>query len=414
MLLDYFRSYQTLTRISEGPAGPFIEGFLTELEGSGFSRIAIRAHIGSAAHLCHWVSSKNIAISDLNDLIVARFIKHLPRCHCYPHHGKYINSARASGRLFQVYLCKIGITPPPQKKPETTEIAIVNTFRDWMKQNRGVTNQTLNGYSPIITTLVKSIGNDLSRLDSHALRTFVLDYAENHHMKSLSGITTALRSFLRYLIAEAKCPIGLDAALPAVASWKLSSLPRHLPASDIERVIAVCDPSSPAGLRNRAIILLLARLGLRGDDIVHLRISDIDWQKANIRLSGKGRREVLLPLTQEVGDALLAYLTNGRPAIDSDYVFIRLIAPLGPFSNSGLVTKVVKRAMHRAGIVANFSGAHVMRHSAATRMLQQGISLQDISAILRHCSIETTVQYAKVDMDLLRLVAQPWPEVVPC
>jgi integrase/recombinase XerD len=233
-------------------------------------------------------------------------------------------------------------------------------------------------------------------------------------LKNLGGITTALRSYLRYLIAEGMCVTGLEAALPAVAAWRLSSLPRYLPASDVERVIAVCDPATPSGLRNRAIILLLARLGLRGDDVVHLRISDIDWQKANICLSGKGRREVLLPLTQEVGDAVFAYLTKGRPAVNSDYVFIRSIAPLRPFSHTGLVTKVVKRAMHRAGVVANFSGAHVLRHSAATRMLQQGISLQDISAILRHRSIETTVQYAKVDIDLLRLVAQPWPEVTLC
>jgi site-specific recombinase XerD len=415
MLSDYFRSLQTLDQLHNGPVGPFIERFAAELEASGFSRITIRAHIGVSGHLCHWTHARNIAISDLDDLIGARFTKHLPHCRCRPRQGKYINSAGAGERLFRAYLCRIGITAPaPHKKSETAEMAIINAFCDWMKQNRGVTNGTLHGYRPIIISLLESIGGDPSRIDSPALRAFVLDYAESHHLKNLGGITTALRSFLRYLIAEGRCATGLEAALPAVAAWRLSSLPRYLPASDVERVIAVCDPTTPSGLRNRAIILLLARLGLRGDDVVHLRISDIDWQKANICLSGKGRREVLLPLTQEVGDAIFAYITKGRPAVNSDYVFIRSIAPLRPFSHTGLVTKVVKRAMHRAGVVANFSGAHVLRHSAATQMLRQGISLQDISAILRHRSIETTVQYAKVDIDLLRLVAQPWPEVTLC
>jgi integrase/recombinase XerD len=415
MLSDYFRSLQTLDQLHNGPVGPFIEGFATELEASGFSRVTIRAHIGVSGHLCHWIRARNIAISDLDDLIGARFIKHLPHCHCRPRQGMHINSAGASEKLFRAYLCRIGITAPsPHKKSETAEMALVNAFRDWMKQNRGVTNATLNWYCPIIICLLKSIGGDPSRIDSHTLRAFVHGYAESHQLKNLSGITTALRSFLRYLIAEGRCATGLEAALPAVAAWRLSSLPRYLPPSDVERVIAVCDPLTTSGLRNRAIILLLARLGLRGDDVVRLRINDIDWQKANLCLSGKGRREVLLPLTQEVGDAIFAYLTKGRPAVNSDYVFIRSIAPLRPFSHTGLVTKVVKRAMQRAGVVANFSGAHVLRHSAATQMLQQGISLQDISAILRHRSIETTVQYAKVDIDLLRLVAQPWPEVTLC
>ncbi len=292
--------------------------------------------------------------------------------------------------------------------------ASINAFRDWMRQNRGVTERTLDNYSPVIAALLMSVGDDPSCLDPRKLRAFVLRYAERHGAGCVRNATTALRTYLRYLLAEGKCAATLDSAIPAAAAWRLSSLPRYLPAPDIERVIAACDASTAAGSRDRAIMLLLARLGLRGDDIVRLRISDIDWQKANSRLSGKGRREVLLPLTQEVGDAVLVYLERGRPAVDSDYVFIRAIAPLHPLSHTGLVTKVVARAIGRAGVVTDFPGAHVLRHSAATQMLRQGISLQDISAILRHRSIETTALYAKVDIRLLQLVAQPWPEVTSC
>lgn len=415
MLSDYFRSPQTLKRLRSGPIGPFIEGFAEELESAGYSRITIRAHLGASGHLCHWASTKNLTIVDLDDSVGERFTRHLPHCRCRPCQGKYINSAGGSERLFRRYLCLIGVIAPPiPENLETAEMGLVNAFRCWMKQNRGVTESTLDNYSPIIASLLESMGGDPSQLDTRNLRAFILRYAEHHRAGNLAGVTTAIRTFLRYLIAEGRCAVGLDAALPTVAVWRLSALPRYLPASDVERVVTACDPSTPTGSRDRAIILLLARLGLRGDDIVRLRIGDIDWQKANIRLSGKGRREVLLPLTQEVGDAILTYLERGRPVADSDHMFFRAIAPLRPFSNSGLVAKVVARAIDRAGVISVFRGAHVLRHSAATQMLRQGISLQDISAILRHRSVETTAQYAKVDVGLLQLVAQPWPEVTSC
>lgn len=415
MLKDYFRSPRTLMQLQSGPVGPFIEGFAEDLKAAGYSRISIRAHLGISAHLCHWANCRNLRIADLDDSVGTRFLRHLSRCHCRPPKGKYITSAGAGEKLFRSYLRHIGaIAAPICNNLAIPNATSINAFRDWVKQNRGVTERTLNNYNPVIAELLESVHDDPSRLDSRSLRAFVLHYAERHGKGCVRNATTALRTYLRYLIAEGKCAVGLDSALPAVAVWRLSSLPRYLPASDIERVIAVCDASTPAGSRDRAIILLLARLGLRGDDIVRLRLSDIDWQRANVSLSGKGRREVLLPLTQEVGDAVLAYFERGRPAVDSDYIFIRTIAPLRPFSNTGAVTKLVARAIRRAGVLTDFPGAHVLRHSAATLMLRQGVSLQDISAILRHRSIETTAQYTKVDIGLLKIVAQPWPEVTAC
>src|SRR5262245_34683504 len=415
MLTDYFRSPRTLNRLRSGPLGSYIEGFAEELKAAGYSRITVRAHLGVSSHLCHWAGTKGLTIADLDDSVGARFVRHLPHCRCRPCQGKYIASAAASERLLRSYLCGTGIiTPVLPNNPETTEIALIDAFRTWMKQNRGVTERTLDNYSPIIASLLKSTGSNPSNLDFRSVRAFIPRYAELHGRTNVLGVTTALRSFLRYLIAVGRCVVNLDAAVPAVAVWRFSTLPRYLTASEVERIIAACQPSTSTGLRDRAIVLLLARLGLRGDDVVRLRLCDIDWQKANIRVSGKGRREVLLPLTQEIGDALLTYLEHGRPAVDSDRVFIRAIAPLRPFCNSGLVTKLVVRAMHRAGVITPFRGAHVLRHSAATQMLRGGISLEDIGAVLRHRSSETTAQYAKVDVGLLNMIAQPWPEVTSC
>lgn len=415
MLTDYFRSPRTLNRLRSGPVGPYIGGFAEDLKAAGYSRITIRAHLTASGHLCHWANTRNLAIADLDPSVGARFLRHLRHCRCRPCQGKYIFSAGASERLFRNYLCKIGaITPPVPISPEKTEIALIHAFRNWMKQNRGVTERTLDNYSTIVASLLKFAGGDPKHLDSHRVRAFIPHYAKVHGRTNVHGVATAMRGFLRYLIVEGKCPANLDAAVPAVAVWRSATLPRHLPAPDVERIISACDPSTPTGSRDRAIVLLLARLALRADDVVRLRLCDIDWQKANIRVSGKGRREVLLPLTQEVGDAILTYFQRSRPAVDSDRVFIRAIAPLRPFSNSGLVTRLVARAMQRAGVVTPFRGAHVLRHSAATRMVREGISLEDIGAVLRHRSIETTAQYTKIDVGLLKLIAQPWPEVRPC
>jgi len=218
--------------------------------------------------------------------------------------------------------------------------------------------------------------------------------------------------FLRFLIAEGQCAVGLDAAIPTVAHWRLASLPRYLQPEDVERLIASCDRTSAVGRRDRAVLLLLARLGLRAGDIVHLRLSDIDWKGASIQVCGKGRRHTRLPLTQEVGRAIVAYLKKGRPRTNADTLFIRCRAPLRAFSSCA-VTKIVDKAFCPTGVVRPSRGAaHLLRHSFATSLLRQGASLQDIAAILRHRSIETTQIYAKVDIPSLRQIAQPWPEEV--
>lgn len=221
--------------------------------------------------------------------------------------------------------------------------------------------------------------------------------------------------FLRFLIAEGHCPAALLGAIPTLAHWHLSSLPRHLPPEDVERLIASCDVSSPVGLRDRAIMLLLARLGLRAGDIVGLRLQDIDWKNACISVSGKGRQQTRLPLSREVGGAIVAYLQEGRPSANTDTLFLRSRAPFRALGSHCAVSVLVDRAIRRTGIERPSRGAaHLLRHSLASSMLRQGASLQDIAAVLRHRSVETTQIYAKVDVTALMQIAQPWVEVTPC
>jgi integrase len=180
---------------------------------------------------------------------------------------------------------------------------------------------------------------------------------------------------------------------------------------EVDRIIAACDGSTPTRLRDRAILLLLSRLGLRAGDVVQLRFSDIDWKSGTLRVMGKGRYQVRLPLPQDVGDALLRYL-ECRPRVEhTNRVFLCVIAPFKPFASGDGVSSVVKRALQRAGIETPARGAHLLRHTVATEMLQQGVPLDQIGLVLRHRSIDMTAHYAKVDVALLQQIAQPWPGV---
>lgn len=218
--------------------------------------------------------------------------------------------------------------------------------------------------------------------------------------------------FLRFLIAGGKCATGLDAAIPVLAHWRLSSLPRYLQSDEVERVIASCDSATSIGKRDRAILLLLARLGLRAGDIVQLRLADVDWKEAGICVSGKGRRQTLMPLTQEMGDAIVDYIKDGRPHTTVDTLFLRSRAPFRALANHCAVSMIVIQAMRRAAVTCPSRGAaHVLRHSVASSMLRQGSTLQDVADVLRHRSVATTEIYAKVDVLTLRQIAQPWPGV---
>jgi len=186
--------------------------------------------------------------------------------------------------------------------------------------------------------------------------------------------------FLRFLIATGKCAPGLEHALPTIAHWRLASLPKYLPTETVEHVLASCDRATPIGTRDRAVLLLLARLGLRAGDVAALKWADIDWPDGTLRVAGKNRRETRLPLPQEVGEAILCYGAHHRPDVPSPYVFLTTIAPLGPLS-SKTVTKIAARALRRADVESSIYGAHVFRHSVATTMLRQGVSLPSIAGI---------------------------------
>ena len=415
MLSEFFESAARIRALREGPAGVLFEEFARTLSHAGYAEITARRHLRAAEHFAYWVDRKGTAVRGLTEQFLDQFGQHLRRCRCpqYGHTDKL--QVLHGARVFLKHLQETGVVKCDGIERPAQDSALLIAFRAWMHQQRGTCQSTLDNYAVHIRELLGRLGEEPAGFDARSLRDFVLEASRTCGWAAAKKRTTALRMFLRFLIAEGKCPPELYGAIPILAHWRLASLPRYLPEEDVERLIASCDPAAPVGRRDRAILLLLARLGLRAGDIVQLRLHDIDWKGAWIHVSGKGRRQTRLPMSQEVGQALVAYLDNGRPRTETDTVFVRCRAPFQAFRSHCAVSVIVDRALCRAGVTRPSRGAaHLLRHSVATSMLRHGASLHDVAALLRHRSIATTQIYAKVDVTALRRIAQPWPEVQSC
>jgi len=412
MLELYLRSARAIARARSSLVGSYLDGFAAALRELGYCRQVGRWCITYAVHLGLWAAAEDVPIGALDEGAVRAFLAHLSRCRCPGQRAGLHALARARTAVFVRYLRTAGVVPVAAQHVATPEL--VTGFCEWMRRQRGSADTTLRQYRPVAIALMGRLGDDPARYEACALRAAVREVTGGHGAATARFVAKVARAFLRYLAVDGRCRPGLDAAILPVASWSLASLPRYVSAESVQRIIDACDPNRPDGARDRAILLLLARLGLRGGDIVRMHLSDIDWAGARLRVAGKGRREVRLPLPQEVGDAILAYLRGRHSVVACDRVFLRARAPWRPLAGSSCVSDIVKRAIVRAGVSTPTRGTHLLRHSAATAMLREGISLPSIGIVLRHRSVETTAHYAKVDVELLRSVAQPWIGGVPC
>jgi len=280
-----------------------------------------------------------------------------------------------------------------------------NEFRLYLRQERALASSTQACYTTFVSEfLAERFGAgsvDLSRLGAADVTRFVRRRASTIHSKRVQLMTTALRSFLRYVRYRGDIEKNLAACIPAVANWKQSTLPRALPSDQVEQVLASIDRKTAMGRRDYAILLILARLGLRAGEIRALTLEDLDWQEGLITVRGKAGRFSQLPLPSDVGAAIADYLRHGRPTASSRCVFLRARAPLEGFRGQSGVGSMVRHALEGAGIDAVRTGAHQFRHALACQMLKQGALLSEIGELLRHRSPQTTAIYAKVDLDSL-------------
>jgi len=270
MFEEFFDRPSRIQSLRDGPDGLLLEGFAKELWQGGYAKITARRHIRAAEHFIYWTDREGIPISSLTEKLLERFDRHLDQCHC-PRYGHSDRLQLLNGaRLFLKHLRGAGVIIASRIETTAQDSVLFTEFCEWMRQQRGTTDPTLYNYSLSIRDLLKRLGENPVRFDAKSLRQFVLEKSQQSGRATAKNCTTALRMFLRFLIAEGKCAAGLDAAIPVVAHWRLSSLPRYVQPEEVERIISSCDLNSPVGRRDRAILLLLARLGLRAGDIVKL------------------------------------------------------------------------------------------------------------------------------------------------
>jgi integrase/recombinase XerD len=388
-----------------GPLAPYARGFAGELARLGFTELSASGQLRLAAHLSWWLARAGLGAAALSSPVTDR----------------YLAARRAAGytayltpkalRPLLDYLRRLGVAPEPEQlRPATAAEVLLEAYREYLLGERGVQAVVARGYIDLVRPFVAHhagsgiVGLGLVRAGD--VTAFLTAQSRRLAPKTGQRLATALRSLLRFWHLQGLTGEDLSTAVPKIANRR-PALPRPLEPGQVHALLASCDRQSADGRRDLAMLTLLARMGLRAGEVAGLGLDDIDWRHGQITIVGKGNRRDQLPLPADVGEAVVAYLRDGRPATALDRsVFIRIKAPHRGLTTGG-VTQAVAAAARRAGLGTIY--AHRLRHSAASAMLAGGGSLAEIGQVLRHRRPHTTAAYTKVNIEALRALARPWP-----
>ena len=391
-----------------GPLYAYIPGFAASLDSQGYCRASIAYRLCLLQALDQWMRQHRIAIEEFSEERIHQFLRDRRK------RDSKRRGDNATLRSLLKHLREATVVGPPVSQDQTSPLdQLQASFAQYLREQRGLRPTTLEQY--LFHTrrfLSERFGKgalSLGALKAQDISRCILRQARTISPHAARCMAKALRSLLRFLQQRGDIATNLAASVPSVANWSLAGLPKYLSPRQVELVLRKCDQDDPTAQRDRTILLLLARLGLRAAEIVHMTLDDIDWEAGELTIRGKGGHRDKLPLPKDVGQSLAKYLKQLRPACASRRVFIRSAAPHEGLADSAAVDIVVQRALRRAGINAPTRGAHLFRHTLATQMLRNGASMSEIAKILRHQSEKTTAIYAKVDLAALRFIAQPWP-----
>lgn len=394
-------------RLRAGSLGDHIVTFATLLADRGYATSSTKEFLRLVADLGHWLARRQLRAEDLDERGIVQFLRHRRR------RGRMARSNGATLRALLGLLRDIGVVRPVAPAAESALDRIEHAFDQYLLQERGVGAAGRANYVPVVRRLLsRRFGTravKLGTLGPEDVTQFVVHEVRTLGPARAKLTMTALRSFLRWLHQRGDTPTNLGGVVPRVADWRLATLPKSIASEQVERVLKACNRESIVGRRDYAILLVLARLGLRAGEVVAMDLDDVDWEAGELVVRGKGGRRDRLPLPRDVGAAVAAYLRRGRPICSTRRVFVRARAPLRGFANSIAICTIVERALTRAGLNPPRKGAHLLRHSLACTMLRRGASLAEIGEILRHRSPDTTAIYAKVDVAALRALAPAWP-----
>jgi site-specific recombinase XerD len=392
------------TRRKPGRLGPFVEGYRTWLLEAGYTPLTVRFMLRYLGRLGRWMESEGVEIGALDLAAIESFLTD------WRDGGGYRVPTVRALRSMLVYLRAVGVMvdePPPVLSPVE---GLMAEYQKWLIADRGLAAMTVLRYETLARRFLAArvtVSDELgiADLDGAVVSRFLLGECDRVCLGSAKGKVAELRSLLRFLHVGGFTSRSLAESVPGVAGWRETTIPPTMPQADIEALLAGCDRLTLEGARDRAMLMLLARLGLRSIEIARLQLEDLDWRAGDLLVRGKARRDDRLPIPRDVGAALAEYLAvRGRHEFRC--VFLTLRAPIRAI-RADLVGDVVQRHCRQQGVP--HVGPHRLRHTLATQMLAAGAALPDISQVLRHSDLATTAIYAKVDLGRLRQVARPWP-----
>ncbi len=404
---EFFELPETVQRLHEGPLGAHIDAYASRLLEQGFSSGRARDRIRLIADFSRWVQRGKLGAAEVTTQVIDRYLKTQKR-HIHPGRGAPSALQELLSILTEKEVCRERCffeAVEPYKGVE-------QDFERYLSQERGLSERTLENYLPFVHQLLQErFGSgpiDFAELSGSDITQFVQRHAYDHSPGRSGAMVAAVRAFLRHLRYRGAITTDLVACVPTVANWSYATVPKFLKPGEVQQVLSHCDRSGATQRRDYAILLLLARLGLRAGEVVTLTLDDIDWKEGTLTLRDKGGREAKLPVPAEVGEALADYVQHVRPRGVSRRFFIRQRAPRVGLGHTA-ISQVVRRALIRAQVDSPRKGAHLFRHTLATEMLGRGASLTEIGQILRHQHPRTTMIYAKVDVPALRRLAPAWP-----
>jgi site-specific recombinase XerD len=412
MIETLFVRASFLARLLEPPLGSYLESLAQRLQAQNYSLGVIRNYVYAALRFGEWLSKQGLALSAVSDQLVRRYIdqfeKRITPAHPYGQRSKLTGGL---GHLV-VVLQQEGVIVAPQQISSPAEQWLAR-YDQYLNQVGGKAAATRKKYLFYARRFWQfrfgSVEANWSSLRAEDLAGFVRQEAARLQRNLGKPPAIALRAMLRFLISDGQVTKGLEAAVPMPRQWALVSLPHHLSKEQVSQVLAVCRNTKPNELRNTAVVLLLARLGLRAGEVASLCLEDIHWAEGRLLIrAGKSHRERTLPLAEQVGQALADYLQHGRPRSLHRRVFLQCHAAYAPLTNVA-ISHIARRALQRADISVTHPGAHVFRHTVATELVRGGASFPQVADVLGHESLQTTAIYAKLDLDSLSQLALPWP-----
>ena len=405
---EYLGRSRLFRRLKSGPHGQLIELYAARLVKDGLVHHGTWRCLSLVGDLLSWIARSRSKLTDVDERMVDRYLRHRAR-----KQSIQPSDGAALKRLLSV-LRDAGTIVPATLPPITPQDQIFEEFGDYLRRERGLAPKSIIRHRPFIRRFLCEVCpggvSDLGKIRQEDVTRYIERHARDRSVDSGKAMCWSLRAFLRYLHHRGLNPLALAGCVPSIRRWKLASLPTYLSVAQVKKVLDGCDRTTVLGRRDYAILMMLAKLGLRADEVVTLTLDDIDWRSGEMLVRAKGRQRARMPMPPDVGAAVVAYLRDGRPTSSCRRLFLRTLAPNIGFASGCAVTMIAKTALERAGIRGYaHQGAHIFRHSLATELLRSGATLSEIGQLLRHESHDTTRIYAKVDIEALRTLSLPWP-----